>query len=361
LDNKRSAFVSYARVDSPFAHRLAADLKSNGANVWIDHHEIRPGRQWDREVEQALTACSEVLVILSPAAIGNNNVMDEVGYALQHRKTVIPVLHTVCRVPLRLLRLQYIDFTSDYELGLQALMRELTSDHPVAPPSGETFEQEVAAPQESIRHEDAAVVLEAEKEPQAPPPRASRLRASKALVVAAASFLVLAASGRTVYWWMFDKPGVPSVVVKPAEPAPHENTTEPAPATTTVQVDLGDALPVPLTLAEGIPSGATPGYPLRFKVSQDVVVGDTVVIPAGAEATGAIVDAAKKKILGMGSKMTFRLKKVEAVDGQKVNLRATPTPDRDGSSKRPVDTGAGYLGYTDGANTLMVTVHRDSK
>src|SRR6202167_5775583 len=36
-----------------------------------------------------------------------------------------------------------------------------------------------------------------------------------------------------------------------------------------------------------------------------------------------IVDGAKKKILGIGGKTTFRVGSVEAVDGQKVAIRAT--------------------------------------
>ena len=88
-------------------------------------------------------------------------------------------------------------------------------------------------------------------------------------------------------------------------------------------VVLGDAMPIRLTLAEDIPNDATGGDVVRFKVAHDVRVGDTVVIPKGAEAIGAIVDGATKKIFGMGGKMTFRLESVDAMDGQKVTIRAT--------------------------------------
>jgi hypothetical protein len=66
-------------------------------------------------------------------------------------------------------------------------------------------------------------------------------------------------------------------------------------------------LPIRLILAEDIPSDAAEGDPVRFKVAHDVRVEDTVVIPKGAEAVGVIVDGAKKKIFGIGGKMTFRL------------------------------------------------------
>ena len=134
---KSPAFVSYAREDSAFALRLAADLKARGAHVWLDQLDIRPGQQWDREVEQALTNCSEMLAILSPAAIDSNNVMDEVGFALEEQRAVIPILHQDCRVPFRLRRVQYIDFRSGYEKALEAALTALASEDQVAVPANQ--------------------------------------------------------------------------------------------------------------------------------------------------------------------------------------------------------------------------------
>jgi hypothetical protein len=114
-------------------------------------------------------------------------------------------------------------------------------------------------------------------------------------------------------------------------------------------------LPILLTLAEHIPSDAAKGDPVRFRVAHEVRVGDTVVIAKGAPATGAIIDGARKKLFGIiGGKITFRLETVEAVDGRNVAIRATQARRRDGSSKRPVNTGAEYLGYIDGSNTVTV-------
>jgi hypothetical protein len=125
---KSPAFFSYARENSAVALRLAADLKRAGANVWLDQLDLRPGRQWDREVEQALSACREMIVILSPAAIDSNNVMDEIAYALEERKTVIPLLVQDCRIPLRLRRVQYVDFRLDYEDGVRSLLNTLAAE-----------------------------------------------------------------------------------------------------------------------------------------------------------------------------------------------------------------------------------------
>jgi len=147
------------------------------------------------------------------------------------------------------------------------------------------------------------------------------------------------------------KAGVPAEVI--------EVMRNPTPPPVTVPVVLGDALPIRLILAEDIPSNAREGDPVRFRVADDVRAEFGVVIPKGAEAFGAIVDGARRRILVFGGKMTFRLQSVDAVDGQKVALRATLARDRDGLSKRPVNaglrkSGAEYLGYIDGTNTVMV-------
>jgi peptidyl-prolyl cis-trans isomerase A (cyclophilin A) len=130
------AFFSYCREDSEFALRLAGDLKTAGASVWLDQLDITPGDRWDRAVENALTNCSRMLVILSPDSVSSTNVMDEVSFALEEQKIVIPVFHRDCTVPFRLRRVQHVDFRQDYARGLQELLKTL--------PAGQCVEQRVS-------------------------------------------------------------------------------------------------------------------------------------------------------------------------------------------------------------------------
>ena len=121
----QTAFISYSREDSEFALRLAGDLKAAGAAVWLDQLDIAPGERWARAVENALNSCPRLLVILSPASVGSKNVEDEVAFALEEGKPVIPVLCRDCRIPFRLRSLHYADFRSDYARGLKELTRTL--------------------------------------------------------------------------------------------------------------------------------------------------------------------------------------------------------------------------------------------
>jgi len=121
----QTAFFSYSRDDSEFALRLAEKLKAAGASVWMDQLDIEPGMPWDREVERALANCPRMLVILSPTSVNSDNVRDEVSFALNKQKRVIPVLYRDCEIPFRLDRIHYVDFRTDHARGLRNLLRAL--------------------------------------------------------------------------------------------------------------------------------------------------------------------------------------------------------------------------------------------
>jgi hypothetical protein len=123
---KAPAFFGYARENSDMARRIAADLTQAGANVWLDKLAIRPGQRWDREVEQALDRCSEVIVMLSPTAVKSDNVRNEVAYNLREGKPVIPLIIQDCTIPLQLTRNHFIDFRVNYEDPLKVLSKALT-------------------------------------------------------------------------------------------------------------------------------------------------------------------------------------------------------------------------------------------
>jgi hypothetical protein len=127
---KSMLFFSYARADSEFALRLAKDLRSAGASIWLDQLDLSPGVPWDDAIQEALRACPALLVVLSPTSVASRNVMDEVSFALQNDKEVVPIMYHKCDIPFRLGRLNYIDFSSDYNAGFEQLRRALALDSP---------------------------------------------------------------------------------------------------------------------------------------------------------------------------------------------------------------------------------------
>jgi hypothetical protein len=126
-DTHPVAFFSYSRDDSAFVLQLAKDLKASGAAVWLDQLDIKPGEHWDNAIQSALEHCTSMLLILSPSSVASSNVMDEVSYAIDEGRLIIPVLHRTCNIPFRLRRVQYIDTQTDYPGAVRELADLLAS------------------------------------------------------------------------------------------------------------------------------------------------------------------------------------------------------------------------------------------
>jgi hypothetical protein len=118
-------FFSYARSDSEFALRLAKDLRSAGVQLWLDQLDIVGGQQWDRAVEEALHRCGGMIVVLTPEAVRSRNVMDEVSFALEEEKLVVPIMLRSCQIPFRLRRVHRVNFTMSYDDAVRELRRAL--------------------------------------------------------------------------------------------------------------------------------------------------------------------------------------------------------------------------------------------
>ena len=154
--SEKKIFFSYSRDDSEFVLNLAKELRADGANVWLDQLDIKPGTRWDKSIEDALDASQTVLVILSKTSVASNNVMDEVSYALEEGKTVLPALLEDCDIPFRLRRLQFADFRISHDKGKQTLTKaleltkkEVSEQQPEVKPPQETpveTKQEVIKP-----------------------------------------------------------------------------------------------------------------------------------------------------------------------------------------------------------------------
>lgn len=136
---QRWTFISYSRKDKEFALKFARELKSAGYLVWLDQLDIPTGARWDDAVERALRECEIFLIILTTASISSENVKDEIGYAIDHGKRIVPVLLEECEIPLRLRRFQYVDF-SEMKFGegikrAEQLLENFLSDQPIPVPT----------------------------------------------------------------------------------------------------------------------------------------------------------------------------------------------------------------------------------
>jgi hypothetical protein len=64
-DHQRAVFLSYASEDADAAHRICADLRAAGIEVWFDQNELRGGDVWDATIKQQIKACALFVPIIS--------------------------------------------------------------------------------------------------------------------------------------------------------------------------------------------------------------------------------------------------------------------------------------------------------
>lgn len=122
-------FVSHSHKDDIFVDELQERLQALGYETWIDHVHIPGGKHWDDVVEQMLTECDTMIVVLSQASVESLEVKTEWSEFKDQGKSIIPVIVEDCKIPLRLRLLQNIDFsptgTGDYESKLRRLINSL--------------------------------------------------------------------------------------------------------------------------------------------------------------------------------------------------------------------------------------------
>jgi WD40 repeat protein len=136
-------FLSYGRADAgELAERLEADLSLLGFEVWRDRRKIRPGKEWDDEIEAGLRTSQLVVAVLTPHAVREESVCrDELAFArFACKLPIVPALAAPCEPPFVIFRLDYIDLTAwrdsadQYKLGFKRLIDSIQAHLRGEPP-----------------------------------------------------------------------------------------------------------------------------------------------------------------------------------------------------------------------------------
>jgi formylglycine-generating enzyme required for sulfatase activity len=113
-------FISYAKKDTRLlAEALDAALKAlPGVTAWMDS-SLEADDSWTRQIEENIDRADYVIVLLSPdvsrpvtATQRRSFVLNEIDYALEANKTVLPVMVQRTRTPVAIAGTQYIDLTA---------------------------------------------------------------------------------------------------------------------------------------------------------------------------------------------------------------------------------------------------------
>ena len=271
-------FISYSRADSSFAVRLARDLRSAGFDVWLDQLDIPTGARWDDEVEAALESCKIFMIILSPESLQSQNVKDEVGYAIDSGKDILPVKIKSGEIPFRLRRFQYVDFSKQsYNENLKEIKSLLTAmgSIPVAKEAKkESLDAEGSPTQKKIK------AITTDPVPSATTPtikisetadlRGRPASVSRVLIVGVAAVAILAIAGMIIR----------SLGAQGASATP---PTEEVPVAQTLPTEQFTAQPIPDTGQSSTPTEPGPpgAFLMEFNGSSDLADWQNSVLGTG--------------------------------------------------------------------------------
>ena len=86
-----TVFISHAHVNKSVARRVLRRLTAYGAKGWLDERELRVGTALTSSIRRHIERAGMVLVVASHASAQSDWVRQELGFAREHRKTIVPV------------------------------------------------------------------------------------------------------------------------------------------------------------------------------------------------------------------------------------------------------------------------------
>lgn len=126
-EESRVAFLSHSSADKPFIRQLAADLKSNGVQVWLDEQNIRVGESIPERISQGLAESDYFLFAASENSAKSEWVKKELNSALvteveRRAVHILPLRLDGSKMPAPIADKKYANFSVSYKNGLEELL-----------------------------------------------------------------------------------------------------------------------------------------------------------------------------------------------------------------------------------------------
>src|SRR5437588_2607027 len=126
-------FVSYSRRDSEFVRRLADSIGDRGKEVWLDTAGIADGEVFPEAIKRAIEGSDAFVFVITPSAVESTYCENEVEYARDLQKRIVPVLRDPVpdpKLPAEIRDRNWIPFTEDgeFDVGLSRLLHALDTD-----------------------------------------------------------------------------------------------------------------------------------------------------------------------------------------------------------------------------------------
>lgn len=121
-------FISHSSKNKRVAGRLGDDLAGVKVDVWLDRDELNGGDPLLDELQEALEACTHLLLLWSKPASASRYVKAEWQAAYDLEKAIIPCLLDGTALPLFLKQLIFCDMRRTYEKGLTQIKKALGTE-----------------------------------------------------------------------------------------------------------------------------------------------------------------------------------------------------------------------------------------
>ena len=90
LDHESFVFISYAHDDKEFLLPILSGIHAQGYAVWYDQG-INISSTWTDEIARGILNCRVFIAFISNASMGSQYVRNEIEFALNNQKTIVPV------------------------------------------------------------------------------------------------------------------------------------------------------------------------------------------------------------------------------------------------------------------------------
>ena len=129
-------FLCHNTADKPAIRLIARRLREHGILAWLDENELRPGRDWQEELEQQISNIRAAAVFVGPSGIGpwqNRELRAFLNEFAERGCPVIPVLlpeATAPALPVFLRGMTWVDLGAQDDTGIQRLIWGITGRKP---------------------------------------------------------------------------------------------------------------------------------------------------------------------------------------------------------------------------------------
>jgi hypothetical protein len=131
----QNIFISYSRREVGFIDGLVSDLEEKGHQVWLDYRNLIPGTPWQDQIYHGIQKADVILLVVSKASLGSQNVEVEWRRVLDQNKRIILIIFEAVDLPPELEKYEWVDFRGKYKAGLSELLSQIdqpiNEDHPV--------------------------------------------------------------------------------------------------------------------------------------------------------------------------------------------------------------------------------------